>query len=463
MYGDATKINLPLSHYATKILKMYLKFPDNQPFTAMDWKAGDGTFLDSLTSAPGLDRYLYGLSENPMDCRAMNQKNFHKTSQSYYKSEAKITNESFSMMIVKPDVHGHIIDKMFNEVDPYTMPNFEEETRRKVIREEQLKKEMKEQMKNQIDFGKLDENNEEIVVSEEEQEEDSKKLEKKIRTELEKRIRTWRMAMKEQQKQIQGLRWDGFLLQRATNYLRPGGILVMVTPKELIDDHIAYKLVNNYEDIKIIRLDNEEYREYRQCIILAKKRKKSNRENHALAKRIARTKEKPYQSFGEIREITVDKSDERYEAQEMRARVDAIYDVLEPQVEPSYIIPAGSIEDIPMFRVGPITPQEAMLTLQKSKLMQTYQEKYAQTFTNKEPVTPTPLHKGHIMLLLTSGLLNGYIGTGPDQHLIKGSAVKDVREFSEEDEDGIDKIVEREFYNISVKILDAKGNFRKIM
>ncbi|TWK11146.1 hypothetical protein CHCC20442_1486 [Bacillus licheniformis] len=101
--------------------------------------------------------------------------------------------------------------------------------------------------------------------------------------------------------------------------------------------------------------------------------------------------------------------------------------------------------------------------MKKSKLIDSYREKYSQVLTNKEPVTPTPLHKGHIMLLLTSGFLNGYIGTGPDQHLVKGSAIKDVREFSETDDEGNIKVVEREYYNIGVKLLNGQGQFRKIM
>jgi hypothetical protein len=254
-------------------------------------------------------------------------------------------------------------------------------------------------------------------------------------------------------------------LNRATIYLRPGGVLMMITPKEFIDDTIAFKLVNQYEDIKIIRLDDDEYEQHRKCIIFAKKRKKATRENYELGKMIARTKERPYKSFGRVRDITVtqEQDPELYERQVFRQQVDGIYEVLEPQIEPYYTIPASDPEEISSFRVGPVTGNEALLTLKKSKLMNSYREKYSQVFTNQNPVTPTPLHKGHIMLLLTSGFLNGYIGTGPDQHLVKGSAIKDIREFTDSDDDGNNRIVEREFYNIGVKLLNSQGVFRKIM
>lgn len=464
MYTDPWRINEPLSDYAIKLLKMYVKFPEDQPFTALDWKAGTGKFLDQFTKNHE-KRFLYGVASDSYDCQSMREKNFHKVSQASYRAEAKITNDAFSFMVINPDIDERLIEDIFNTVDPYNMPNFEDEIRNKVMREEEERQRLQEQMAQQIDFGALNEDNTEKAkeLVEESEEKRIERIQKKMRTELEKRIKAWRMAMREQQKRISSMRFDAFLLQRATTYLRPGGILMFITPKEFIDDSIAYKLVNQYEDIKIVRLDDDEYETHRKCIIFAKKRHRATREDHELGKYIARTKEKPYRSFGEIREVTVPVDDINYEKQVFRMKVDAMYEVLEPQVEPSYIVPVSDPEDIPSFRVGAITASEALVTLHKSKLMQSYREKYSQVFTNQNPVTPTPLHKGHIMLLLTSGFLNGYIGTGPDQHLVKGSALKDVREFTETDDDGGTKIVEREFYNIGVKLLNSRGEFRKIM
>ncbi|PVC74971.1 hypothetical protein C2I27_03535 [Priestia megaterium] len=467
MYSKPYKVNAPLSDYTVKLLKMYLQFPEGQPFTALDWNAGMGAFLHSLTKNSE-DRALYGVSPDSYGCENMQEEySFRRTSQADYRSEAKITNDAFSLMVVNPTIDDRLQNEIFDSVDPYIMPNFEEETRTRVMREEEERQRLQEQMKEQIDFGALNEDNSDKAkeLIEETPEQRETRIQKKIQKELQNRVKAWRLAMKEQQKKMQSLRWDGFLLQRATTYLRPGGILIMITPKELIDDTIAFKLVNQYEDIRILRLDDEEYQEHRKCIILAKKRKKATRDDHELGKRIARTKERPYRSFGKIRDITASLVDdaERYEKQVLRAKTDAIYSVLEPQHEPVYTVPVADPEDITSFRVGPITGNEALATLKKSKLINSYRETYSQVLTNKEPVTPTPLHKGHIMLLLTSGFLNGYIGTGPDQHLVKGSAIKDVREFSETDEEGNTRTVEREFYNIGVKLLNAQGEFRKIM
>jgi hypothetical protein len=459
------RINEPLSEYATKLLKMYLKFPEGESFTALDWKADDGLFLDKLTSGHE-GRNMYGIAKDEYFCDTMrNDRGFHKVSQSDYRSEAKITNDVFSLMVVNADVDSRIIHEVFESVDPYNMPNFENEVREKVMRDEESRARLQEQIGDQIDFGTLNEDNTnkaiDLVVESEEKIQE--RIQKKIYTELEKRVKAWRLAMKEQQKNMTSMRWDHILLQRATTYLRPGGILVMITPKELIDDLISFKLVNQYEDIKILRLDDDEYESHRKCIILAKKRRKTSRADHELGKEIARTKEKPYRSFGDIREVSVSVDDVNYEKQIFLAKTDAIYEVLEPQIEPTYIVPVCDTDEVHSFRVGQVTPSEALASLQKSKCIDIYRNKYSQVFINKDPVTPTPLHKGHIMLLLTSGFLNGYIGTGPDQHLVKGSAIKDVREFSETDEDGNTRVVEREFYNIGVKLLNAQGQFRKIM
>ncbi len=464
MYSDPWKINLPLSDYTAKLLQMYLQFPDNGPFTVLDWNAYDGEFLKRLTQKGEENAFLYGVSSGPYDCSNMREIGFHRVSQADYRSEAKITNEAFSMVVVNPTIDDRIINELFNAVDPYNMPNFEEEVRESVLRQEEEKERLQKQISDQIDFGALNEDNTEAEVKETE-EERQERIQKKMKKELEHRIKSWRMAMREQQKKIASMRWDKFLLNRATTYLKPGGILMMITPKELIDDTISFVLVNQYEDIKIIRLDDDEYHEHRKCIILAKKRNRVTRDEYELGKAISRTKEKPYRTFGQVQKITVthEEDPETYNRQAAQAKIDLLYEVLEPQTEPSYVLPISDPKDINLFRVGPITGDEALVMMKKSKLINMYQEKYSQVSINKDPVTPTPLHKGHIMLLLTSGLLNGYIGTGPDQHLVKGSAIKDVREFTETDDEGNTRVVEREYYNIGVKLLNAKGKFRKIM
>lgn len=461
---SAFKINEPLSEYTTKILRTYLKFPENDTFTAMDWRAHNGGFLNHLTATAREQRKLYAVSSNAYFCDLMKRQGlFERVSCSDYRSEAKITNDVFSLMVVDAEIDNRLVNEIFEQVDPYNMPDFEAEARDHIQRQEEERLRLQSQLKNQIDFGKLNENNQKINTANVESAEDrAQAIELKVRKELENRIKVWRMAMKRQQKALSNMRYDTFLLQRATTYLRPGGILVFITPKEFIDDAVTFKLVNQYEDIRILRLDDEEYPEYRKCIILAKKRRKATRDHYELGRLLSRTKEKPFRSFGDIRNITATDEDKRLQ-EEMLAQVDGMYSVLNYQQSPLYEVPISEVEEINSFRVGPITAKEALEAIAKSKVIPSYQETYSQTNNMKNPVSPTPLHKGHIMLLLTSGLLNGYIGKGVNQHLVKGSAIKDINQFSEVEEDGTSKLVEREFYNIGVKLLNSNGEFRKIM
>jgi hypothetical protein len=137
---------------------------------------------------------------------------------------------------------------------------------------------------------------------------------------------------------------------------------------------------------------------------------------------------------------------------------------IEPQLEPLYDVPSKSAEDILNFRVGPITADEALQMMNRSPVINNYIKTYGMIFENEMPEPPTQLHKGHVSLLLASGLLNGYIGTGPNQHLVKGSVIKMSEERLEEDPETEEtKTVEREYFHIGIKYLDRYGQFHKLL
>lgn len=445
-----------------EIIRTYLQFPENQSITAIDFNAKDGEFLQGLTQGAH-QPLLYGATQDNYQYRRVKE-NFHRIFQSSYQAESKISHNAFSLMVLNEDINDKISEQIFNSVDQYTMPNFEEEIREQIEKEEKERVRIQAQLKEQIDFGALNEDNSEQEKTETEEERNAR-INKEVEDALMNKIRAWRLAMKEQQKSFGPFRWDSFLLQKAINHLKTGGILVYVTPKELIDETVAFKLVNQFEDIRILKLDTFSLERYGRTVILAKKRRKATREFRDVGSTIARTKERPYRLFGEARNITINEEEDPqgYERQVFRQQMDRMYGILSEQETPLYTVPSASEADVEEFRIGPITAKEALVVSQKSKLIETFQKTYAQTFINQNPMTPTPLHKGHIMLLLTSGFLNGYIGTGPDQHLVKGSATKEVREFSDTDDEGSIRIVEREYYNIGVKLLNAQGEFRQIM
>ncbi|QHW35782.1 hypothetical protein GZH47_33350 (plasmid) [Paenibacillus rhizovicinus] len=414
-------MNDPLSKITSRCIGTHLGFPENQPITALDIKCHDGEPLLEMTKKAA-QPHRYGIEENTYQARLAQSNGFDKVCRSDYKSQSKITNEVFSMVLANPIVDDRFTDELFRDFDPFKVPNFEAEERARI-------EAMAQQME-MIDFGDEGQTEEEIQKRKEEADRQLKKA-------IEDREIAFRRALFEQEKRTEQYRWDRFVLNFVSKYLMPGGILVFVTPKEFIDGQICFKLASSYEDVKIFRLEDEEYAEQRKCIIFAKKRRQANRDQDA-ARVLMQYRLTPYK---EIPEISF-------------------------QQTPMYQVPMSKPEWIENFRVGPITGDEVLGALGKSPLISKYVETYGSVLNNEAPQPPTQLHKGHVSLLLASGLLNGHIGTGPDQHLVKGSVIKMSKETTEEEEseDGTDvRIKEREFFNIGIKYLDRHGEFHRLL
>lgn len=79
-----------------------------------------------------------------------------------------------------------------------------------------------------------------------------------------------------------------------------------------------------------------------------------------------------------------------------------------------------------------------------------------------EPSAPAPLHKGHLVQLLTSGMMDSYIGTGEEQHLVKGSSVCLTNVTAEENDDGEEVTTSRDYYTVNLKLLLPDGTFRQV-
>jgi hypothetical protein len=70
----------------------------------------------------------------------------------------------------------------------------------------------------------------------------------------------------------------------------------------------------------------------------------------------------------------------------------------------------------------------------------------------------TPLHKGHVGLLCTSGLLNGLFGSGPDRHVAYWESVKVVDRVEEEGDDGNSTVIrEKERFSQRLTLLYGNG------
>lgn len=141
-------------------------------------------------------------------------------------------------------------------------------------------------------------------------------------------------------------------------------------------------------------------------------------------------------------------------------------DVQDPDYhEPGYKrfeVPAvdGPIEPFEGFYISDEEAREAMaqspLWEQAGALFKALHKKEENSEAAGQP--PTPLHAGHLALMLAAGHLNGLVGEGETAHLIRGRTTKST--YTMVDESDTKKT--REFYQIVVSALSPNGAYREL-
>lgn len=462
-------------------IKTYIEPPKDKEFTLLDWnfRGKELPYRLFRNRLEGLKMYSaasHNMGPNLYDTlRDSSVKHYNAT----YKSDAKISHDAFSMAVIDTDVTPQL-SNIIDDIDRFLMPSFDEVVEERVQMHETRRLELlglnPDGGLNMDDFdtGSFDEQviPEEKSAPIETEEEKTIRLDKMRKNILEKQVKDWRKQQKEIQKDIRYYRTDHLLLQRTTDYLKKDGILMMVLPIPMIDEDISFKLANNYTDIRILFIkDPSDHRELQKAIILGRKIGRSV-QNRQLANLIGRTKEIPqarlreksgYSLEDEAVKADIEANPHRMAFYQTEIMIDNVYGEIERQETPAYKLPIAFSEEVEKFRIGPLTDEEILETITGTRLLPNFEKKYEDMFLEKQSVTPTPLHDGHIVMLLTSGLLNGYVGTGPNQHLVKGTAVKSIQEIQDVDDDGNTQLTEKEFYNIAVTTLNSNGEFTKIM
>lgn len=414
------EINDKLNSFCTEVLRTYLEFPHEKHFNLLDYRCSDGNFLRRLTKrVPPEQVSLYGIEQNDYSANQAAEY-FKKVCKSFYLDQSRISKEAFSVVVVDAEISNSLYEEVYENISAYQEPDYERLAKEKIAEAKAL-------VGNQLDLSKEGFSKEQLAAQ-------KKKADARLAKAIEHQKILFRRASREQERRLGTLRDDDFLLANAIERLIPGGLLIMLTPKELIDQKISIKLYNNFTDIKILRLeDHDDYYSYGRCIIIARKRIKriNDRDGGIL---LAETK---FKHPEDIEPLTI-------------------------QAKPLYKVPETKEDLVEYFRVGPLSPEEILESSHKSTLIKKFREDYDRSLSENDFVSPTPLHKGHIMLLLTSGNLNGYIGSGPDQHLVKGSAIK-LKRRSTYTENGLTRMKEREYFDINIKYLDHNGDFHQIM
>lgn len=226
-------------------------------------------------------------------------------------------------------------------------------------------------------------------------------------------------------------RMERLFLEHVGRWVRPGGVLVMVIPHDRVYDCRAI-LTPQFKDKAIYRLTEPEAVAYKQVVVFGVRRTRQERErlnDHAVN-----------QGHWKLNELT-----RRHE------QIPALGDV----PERVYAVPPGPPAHLE-YRGLPLDTIEDLLDSspawrQAQRITHAPKAEFA-----GRPLTP--LHKGHVGLLCTSGLLNGIFGSGQDRHVAYWESVKVVDRVEEAGEDGASTVIrEKERFSQRLTLIYANG------
>ena len=227
-------------------------------------------------------------------------------------------------------------------------------------------------------------------------------------------------------------RMETIFLEHCFRWLKPGGVLVMVIPHDRVYG-CRTVLSSHFKEKAIYRLTSPESVLYKQVVLFGIRRTRQERER--LTDSVVQS------SNRKLHDLTW-----QYEAIPPLGEVpDRLYAV--PPSAPAKLefrgLPLDQVED--SLAKSPATLQAQRVTHAR------------RTVFSGRPLTP--LHKGHVGLLCTSGLLNGVFGSGVDIHLAYWDAVKVSDRIEEEDDDGATVIREKDRFSQRLTLLYGDGRY----
>ncbi len=226
-------------------------------------------------------------------------------------------------------------------------------------------------------------------------------------------------------------RMERLFLEHVGHWVRPGGVLVMVIPFDRVYD-CREVLTPQFRDKTIYRLTEPEAVAYKQAVVFGVRRTRQERQrltDHAV-----------HQANGKLNDLT-----RRYEQiPPLPDAPDRVYAV--PPSSPAQLeyrgLPLDAVEDL--LATSPAWRQAQRVT------------HAPKTEFSGRPLTP--LHKGHVGLLCTAGLLNGVFGEGKERHVANWESLKVVDRTEEESEDGRSTVIrEKERFSQRLTLLYADG------
>lgn len=439
--------------------------------------------------------------------------NYIKNIKKHYNSDPastkRISNDAFSLAFLTPNISLNLLEAIEDPSEFYE-PDLDQ-----LVKEyyEKSKERLEKLQEDKSNFSLYDEG-----LEEEEEETDPEKIAKKKERE-DKRLmkearfyvnKRWREKRKQNEESLRKHRDDHVMVNMITNYLKKGGYIIFNLPLPLINSSLAARLSRYYSDLRIYIDDIQYVKEVDEetgdtvfklnkyfsdresinntALIIAKKEKQDNTQDTSillnlietantkkvthLLRRYNVTEEDLANATNELDKIPEENEDEIARAKlkiiEIKRKLisnktfipstiadDMSYD------EISIHLPTSRLSEVKEFRVGDLSYEDINEEAKRSNILMKTVQSHKDFNKPIESIAPTDLHQGHIVMLLTSGLMNGYIGSGADQHLIKGAAIKESNISTESvDNDIIRK--ESFYYNVSITVLDSAGDFKVI-
>ena len=226
-------------------------------------------------------------------------------------------------------------------------------------------------------------------------------------------------------------RLERVFLESTYRWLKPGGVLVMVVPFDKVT-LCQTVLSTQFKDKAIYRLTAPEAATYKQVVVLGVRRTRQERDkltDHTIQ-----------QAHYKLNDLT-----RRYaEIPELPEIPDRMFTV--PPSEPAKL----------EYRGLPLDQVEDLLASSPAWLQARRVTHAPKTGISGHPLTP--LHRGHVGILLAGSQLNGRFGRGDGLHLAYWESVKLVDRTEEEGDGGELVIRERERFSQRLTLLYANGH-----
>jgi hypothetical protein len=224
-------------------------------------------------------------------------------------------------------------------------------------------------------------------------------------------------------------RMERLFLEHAYRWLKRGGVLIMVIPRDYIRD-CGQILAYQFRDVRVYHLTEPDSVKYKQIVVMGVRLTRSERDR--------------------VQDSEITRARMLYES---LARDPGKLLPLPSEPDHQYVVlPSGPLQLV--YRGLPLDQIEDLLPRSSA-----YRQASAVLFAQQADVSGrplTPLHGGHVGLLCTAGMLNGIFGDGETRHIAHWQSIKLVDK-SEEEEDGTTVIREKERFSNELTLVFCTG------